>query len=242
MTTPEETAIYPVRINRYLYLAGICSRREADRLIERGEVYINGNKAVLGQQVIESDEIAIGKQATAALSNREYYALHKPKGIVSHNPKEGEQAANELIKSKTTLFPLGRLDKASRGLMILTNDGRLTHAILSPEFEHEKEYIVTVDKRIPDTKLNALTRGVIIEGYRTKPAVVTRVSQNKFRIVLTEGKKHQIRRMCATLGFVTRDIMRTRIMHIGLGRLDPGQSRPLTEAEVNGLLHAASIV
>ena len=233
---------YPIRINRYLYLAGICSRREADRLISRNEVYINGEPAVLGQKVNLGDEVSIGEDTEARLAEREYFALYKPVGVVSHNPKEHEQAANELIQSKSTLFPLGRLDKASRGLMILTNDGRLTHAILSPEFEHEKEYTVTVDKRIPDTKLNALSRGVTIEGYKTKPATVTRAGQNKFRIVLTEGKKHQIRRMCAALGFTVKDILRTRIMHVGLGGLKPGHSRALTKSEVAGLLKAAQLV
>ncbi|MDP3989367.1 MAG: 23S rRNA pseudouridine synthase F, partial [bacterium] len=121
------------------------------------------------------------------------------------------------------------------------NDGRLTHAILSPEFEHEKEYTVKVDRRIPDTKLNALSRGVSIEGYKTKPAKVTRVSENTFRIVLTEGKKHQIRRMCAAHGFVVRDIFRTRIMHITLGRMQAGQSRKLTDKEISGLLSKAWI-
>lgn len=232
---------YPLRINRYLYLAGLCSRREADRLIEKGQVFVNGKKAVLGQKISETDVVELGERAQNNLSERRYYALNKPKGVVSHNPQHDEQAASELIPRGKELFPLGRLDKASRGLMILTNDGRLTHAILSPEFNHEKEYSVTVDKRIPDTKLNALERGVTIEGYKTKPANVTRVSEHQFRIVLTEGKKHQIRRMCAALGFVVRDIYRTRIMHIGLGGLKPGHWRELTQREVGGLLNAAGL-
>ncbi|MDP3956146.1 MAG: pseudouridine synthase [bacterium] len=232
---------YPIRINRYLYLAGLCSRREADRLIGRGEIYINDKKAVLGQKVNEGDNVQVGDSAADTLLEREYYALHKPKGIVSHNPKEHEQAASELVQTKVQLFPLGRLDKASRGLMILTNDGRITHAVLSPEYEHEKEYIVTVDKRIPDTKLNALERGVTIEGYKTKPAQVKRDSETSFRIILTEGKKHQIRRMCATLGFTVKDILRTRIMHVSLGKLKAGESRKLSSKEVNGLLMVAGL-
>ena len=162
----------PIRINRYLAIKQYCSRREADKLIERGLVLLNGKPAVLGALVKEGDEVSLRSGFKKVEEGRVYLAFNKPIGIVSHSPEEGQQSINDIFRYKTRVFPIGRLDKDSHGLIILTNDGRITGKLLEPEHEHEKEYIVEVDKPIVGRFLDRMTRGVLIDGYNTKPASV----------------------------------------------------------------------
>jgi 23S rRNA pseudouridine2604 synthase len=231
---------YPVRINRYLAQIGEATRREADRLVEEEKVYINGRIARLGNMVQRGDAVKIKNSVPKKYA---YLAYYKPQGIITHSPGPDEKSIEDVLRGKTEVrvFPIGRLDKDSQGLIILTNDGRITEKLLSPEKEHEKEYIVTVDKPVTGRFLRHLERGVDIEGYRTKPAVATEAGEQKFSIIITEGKKHQIRRMCAALGYVARDIKRVRIMNIELGSLQSGQFRIIKGEELKNLLQALKI-
>ncbi len=230
-----EKIVYPVRINKYLAHRGYATRRGADEIIARGEVTINGKKAVLGDVVKEGDVV---EMRNSQPENYVYYAYNKPRGIITHSPEAGEKSIEDSIRGRIPekVFPIGRLDKASQGLILLTNDGRITDKLLSPENDHEKEYEVMVDKPVNSQFLHGLKIGVDIEGYMTKPAQAKKVSEQKISIVITEGKKHQIRRMCAALGYVVKNIKRIRIMNITLGNLGPGQFRKLTDEELEGIL------
>ncbi len=229
---------YPVRINRYLLLKQFCSRREADRLIEQGKVTINGVVAVLGQQVHEGDRVELAQDA--ANRTYHYYVYNKPRGIVSHNPQRDEQSVADVSGLGDSVACVGRLDKDSRGLMLLTDDGRIVNAILNPDYAHEREYEVRVDKYIKESDLKKLARGVNIEGYMTRPAYVERIDEHTFTITLTEGKRHQIRRMCAALGYQVQDLQRIRMMHISLD-VPSGKHRALTATETAQLLASAGI-
>lgn len=232
---------YPVRINRYLYLKGYCSRRRADTLVQAGKVKINGTPAQIGQQVQAADTVELAPDVRELPQTYRYFLYHKPRGIVSHNPQRSERSVEDVSGLGKKVFPVGRLDKASRGLMLLTDDGRIVHTLLAPEYAHEREYRVAVDKRITDSALGRMRKGVRIEGYVTKPAHVTRVGEKSFRITLTEGKKHQIRRMCSALGYTVTDLLRTRIAHLTLGSLKEGAHRPLTHSERSSLLRSLDI-
>jgi 23S rRNA pseudouridine2604 synthase len=226
---------YPIRINRYLAVLGEATRRGADTLIEEKKVTINGRIAVLGDLVQEGDNVKI---KNVVPKDYLYLAYYKPQGVITHSPGEEEKSIEDLVRGqiKERVFPVGRLDKDSHGLIILTNDGRITERLLSPDKEHEKEYLLTVDKPITPKFLKHLEKGVDIEGYMTKPAHAKEAGERKFSIVITEGKKHQLRRMCAALGYVVRDIKRTRIMNVKLGSLRSGGFRILTGAELETFL------
>lgn len=220
---------YPVRINKYLALRGFCSRREADDLIARGKVKVNGKVAKLGRMIAETDEVSVGGQRKKLV----YYALNKPRGIITHSPQQGEKSIAEVCKFPEKVFPLGRLDKASRGLIILTNDGRATDKLLNPKFAHEKEYMVRVHKPVSESFLKCLGRGVVLDdGTRTKPCQVKKRGDASFMIILTEGKKRQIRRMCEILGYQVLDLNRVRIMNIQLADLRPGAYRKIAGTEL----------
>lgn len=233
---------YPVRINRYLTLQGIASRREADDLISQKKVLINGSPAKLGSKVEDNDKVeVIGRQRI-----KQYLAYYKGRGIITHSPGEGETDVATRLKQDYGLVnvsPVGRLDKDSEGLLLLSDDGRITGPLLDPEAGHEKEYEVTVDKPINHWFVKHLEAGVNIEGYTTKPASVSFEKKNpeRFFITLREGKKHQIRRMCAALGYQVGSLKRVRIMHIELGKLKPNQYRKLTKTEQNKLLHSLGL-
>lgn len=226
-----------MRINKYLAHSGVASRRESDTLIKQGQVLVNGQKAVMGQQVEESDTVEIkGKTKT-----KSYLAYYKGRGIITHSPAEGEvDIAGRLAKDYgiTHVSPVGRLDKDSEGLIILSNDGRITGPLLDPEADHEKEYDVLVDKPISGMFKKAMELGVDIEGYRTKPAKISANSRNdkRFSLIITEGKKHQIRRMCAALGYQVQNLKRVRIMNVEIGKLKPNQYRKLQDDELTTLL------
>lgn len=225
------------RLNKYLAEQGIASRREADVLITAGKVLVNGKKAVLGQKVVEGDEVElVGKT-----KKKQYYAYYKGRGIITHSPAEHEtDIATKLNKDYglTDVAPIGRLDKDSEGLIILSNDGRITAPLLDPDSNTEKEYDVLVDKNLSGMAEKIMSTGVDIEGYKTKPALVEKNKKNpkRFTIVLTEGKKHQIRRMCAALGYQIQTLKRVRIANITLGKLKPNQFRKITGEELEQLL------
>jgi len=230
-------ANYPMRINKYLSSQNYCSRREADGLIKAGLVKINGQTAVLGDKVSEKDKVEVSQSVKDRASKLKYYAYHKPAEIVTHTPEEGQYEIREIfpIKDKT-IFPVGRLDKSSRGLIILTNDGRITGKLLGPEMNREKEYMVRVDKKINGFFLNKLSYGMDLGDFVTKPCQARQTGADEFSIILTEGKKHQIRRMCDALGFVVKDLQRIHIMNIGLKDLKPNQYREIKGKELETFL------
>jgi len=233
---------FPIRINKYLAHTGVASRREADELITKGKVTINGVKAVMGQTVTQTDNVqVIGK--TKAKS---YYAYYKGRGVITHSPAAGEiDIATRLAKDfgLTHVAPIGRLDKDSEGLMILCNDGRLTGPLLDPENGKDKEYDVLVDKNVTSMFKRAMTAGVDIEGYTTKPTTLAANPKNekRFNLTLTEGKKHQIRRMCAALGYQIQTLKRVRIMNIELGKLKTNQYRKIEGSELDTFLTSLGV-
>ena len=217
---------YPMRINKYLADQKISTRRGADELIKQKKVFINGKLAVLGDQVTEKDKVEVrGAEEKKYL----YYAYNKPIGIETNSPRED-------------LFPLGRLDKASHGLMILTNDGRITDQLLNPKYFHEKEYVVKTLNKLRSNFKQKMEAGVNIEGspavagYMTKPCKVQILNNFAFRVTLTEGKKHQIRRMCSNLFQEVADLKRERIMNIKLGKLGSNSLREIKGEELANFL------
>lgn len=233
---------FPMRINKYLAFNKFASRREADELISAGKVTINGQKAVLGDKVNETDKIEV----TNNDKKHQYLAYYKGRGIITHSPSENEiDIATRLKKdySLVNVSPIGRLDKDSEGLIILTNDGRVTGPLLNPDSNHEKEYEVTVDKNVSGMFTKIMALGVDIEGYRTKPAKVKTNPKNekKFNLTITEGKKHQIRRMCAALGYQVVSLKRVRIMNVELGNLKPNQFRKISGSELKELMTALGL-
>lgn len=209
-----------MRINKYLALKQISTRRGADELIKNKKVFINGKLAVLGSQVKETDKVEVKGQKQETF---QYFIYNKPIGIETDSPKEG-------------FFPLGRLDKNSHGLLIVTNDGRITDRLLNPKYVHEKEYVVKTSNPLRASFKQKMEAGVNIEGYLTKKCKVTILNKNTFRIILTEGKKHQIRRMCSALFQEVMDLKRTRIMNIELGKLKLGTLKELTGEELSTFL------
>jgi 23S rRNA pseudouridine2604 synthase len=227
---------YPIRINRYLALNNYCSRREADTLIQKGIVKINGKVAKIGDKVNEKDSVEVKTSAKNPPKKYVYLAYNKQRGIVTHSPKDGQRSIKMVTYSADDVFPIGRLDKESHGLIILTNDGRLTDKMLNPEREHDKEYLVKVDKPVTNIFLKVMAQGVQLEDFKTKPCIIQKKDETTFSIILTEGKKHQIRRMCANLGWAVKDLKRIRIMNIMLGKLGPGQQRKIEGKELETLL------
>jgi 23S rRNA pseudouridine2604 synthase len=222
-----------MRINKYLAGKGLASRREADRYIEQGLVFINGKRATLGDKVEEGDKV----ETRLPQRQYRYFAYHKQKGIVTHSPEEGQKSIDE-VSGLSGVAPMGRLDKQSHGLILLTDDGRITEKLLGPEANKEKEYIVTTKEHLPPSIKARMEQGVNIDGYRTKPAKVKVLGDKKFSIILTEGKKHQIRRMAAAWGYTVADLKRVRVMNIQLGTLKPGQFRTIKGRELKDFLTA----
>lgn len=237
--------MHTMRINKYLAEKQYASRRGADELIKQKRVTINGRLAVLGDEVKDEDVIEVKKSILDKAPI--YLAYNKAVGVVTHSPKEDEEDIMMTIKPllkgelhKAKLFPIGRLDKDSHGLIILTDDGRITGKLLNPEEKHEKEYIVEVKNKIPQNFEMMMERGVTIrddEGsYKTKPCIVHILGDRKFSIILTEGKKRQIRRMCEVLGNEVKDLKRVRIMNIELGFLSPNNVRRIKGEELDQFL------
>lgn len=233
----------PTRINKYLKDNGYATRKGADDLIAQGLVKVNGKVAPLGYQVKDGDKVEVSSNVHK--KQHAYFAYHKPAGIVTTMPQRGEKEIIKVTHFPTKVFPVGRLDKDSTGLIIMTNDGRITERLLSPEFEHEKEYIVGVDKPLTDGFLKKMAGGVEIGSsggrYKTRLAKIKAASTKKFNITLTEGKKRQIRRMCEALGYHVETLARIRIMNITLGDLPAGRFRELDKKERENLLDSLSL-
>lgn len=232
-----EAPLYPMRINKYLAFKHYATRRGADELITARQVKINGTVAVLGDKVTEEDVVEVKVQKNQP--ERLYFAYHKPKGIITHSPEGDEEDVRQNVGSELVskgVFPVGRLDKNSHGLLILTNDGRITDKLLNPKFDHEKEYEVETRERLRDSFEKHMSLGVQIEGYKTKPCIVKRIDDTHFRIILREGKKHQIRRMVVALHNEVRDLKRIRIMNIPLGNIPKGKYRQIKGKELTQFL------
>jgi 23S rRNA pseudouridine2604 synthase len=237
----ESRAEYPMRINRYLAQKGYATRRAADELIEKRCVFINNTVAVLGDKVQETDvvEVRLNKKVKDAQKKLVYFAYNKPRSVITHSPQNEEQSIAEMVPElaeKHQVFPIGRLDKDSHGLIILTNDGRITDRLLNPDKEHDKEYVVQTKLSLRNSFKDQMEKGVDIEGYLTKPAKIRIISDNLFAITLTEGKKHQIRRMVSALFNEVSDLERVRILNIELKGLPLGAYRPIEGEELKTFL------
>ncbi|MBW4085170.1 23S rRNA pseudouridine(2604) synthase RluF [Paenibacillus sp. S150] len=220
-----------MRINKFISETGFCSRREADKLVEGGRVTINGERAVLGSQAEPGDEVRIDGSLLETGSKVVYIALNKPVGITSTTESHIQGNIVDFVGHHERIFPIGRLDKDSEGLILLTNDGDIVNKILRAEGKHEKEYIVTVDRPVTPSFIMGMSGGVRILGSLTLPCEVTRISERVFRIILTEGKNRQIRRMCSAFGYEVRRLQRIRVMNIRLGNLQTGEWRELSARE-----------
>ena len=227
-----------MRLNKFISETGLCSRREADARIEAGRVTINGVVATLGVQVNEGDVVCVDGKPVSGAEKHVYLALNKPVGVVCTTDREIPGNITDFVGYRERVFPIGRLDKDSEGLILLTNNGDIVNEILRVENSHEKEYVVTVDRPVTEIFLNGMASGVRILGTVTKPCKVMRVGPATFRIVLTQGLNRQIRRMCSFFGYKVLRLQRVRIINLtleGLG-LKTGKWRELKDQEVRGLL------
>ncbi|NYF25595.1 23S rRNA pseudouridine(2604) synthase RluF [Sporosarcina sp. JAI121] len=222
-----------MRINKYLSEAGIVSRRGADKWIEDGRITINGQAAELGSKVEDGDIVHADGKLVKTEEQLVYIALNKPVGITSTTERHIKGNVVDFVNHPLRIFHIGRLDKDSDGLLLLTNDGDIVNEILREEHGHEKEYIVTVDGPITKEFVSRMESGVAILDTVTKPCKVKQLGPRKFNITLTQGLNRQIRRMCSALGYNVRKLQRTRIMNIHLGDLPNGQWRDLTEGELS---------
>lgn len=224
-----------LRINKYISETGLTSRREVDKWISEKRVTINGVVAELGSQVQPGDKVCVDNKPIQLKPKHVYIALNKPVGITTTTEQHVQGNIIDFVNHPLRIFPIGRLDKDSDGLILLTNDGDIVNRILRAENKHEKEYIVTVDKPITPAFLKGMAGGVRILGTKTLPCKIWKVSDRVFRIILTQGLNRQIRRMCTAFGYQVRRLQRTRIMNIHLGDLKIGQWRDLTKAELDEL-------
>lgn len=232
----EET----VRLNKFLSEKGICSRREADRLVDEGKVMVNGVCAVMGQKVSSADEIVVdGKKVSTKQVKPVLIAVNKPAGIVCTTARfEGEKNIVDMVKYPTRIYPIGRLDKESEGLILMTNLGDLANEISKASNSHEKEYVVTVNNRVTESFLDKMRRGMHLEELNadTMPCVCTKTGNREFHIILKQGLNRQIRRMCAACGYRVETLKRIRIMNIHLGNIPQGNFRNVTDAEFDKLI------
>jgi len=220
------------RLNKYISDTGFCSRREADKLIEQGRVKINGKLPELGTKVSDGDEVLIDDKPLKKAEKTVYIAFNKPVGIICTTERHIKGNIIDYIKHPLRIFPIGRLDRPSEGLIFLTNDGNIVNKILRAGNQHEKEYIVTVNRSINQDFVQQMSNGVPILDTITKKCRVEKLSDREFRIVLTQGLNRQIRRMCTYLGYEVRTLKRVRIMNITLSGLAQGKWRYLNEAEM----------
>ncbi len=227
-----------MRLNKFLAETGACSRREADQWIEAGRVSVNGTPAVLGTQVNDGDDVRVDGRPLRSKPERVYLALNKPIGIECTTDRDVPGNIVDFVGHPERIFPIGRLDKDSEGLILLTNDGDIVNTVLRAENEHEKEYIVAVDRPLTPAFLAGMAAGVPILDTVTNPCKLTQVGKNTFRIVLTQGLNRQIRRMCEHFDYRVRRLQRVRIMHVHLGTLPVGKWRELSATELRGLLPA----
>ena len=225
-----------MRLNKFISETGVSSRREADAWIEAGRVTVNGQVATLGTKVEESDVVCVDGKQIGAAKQHVYIALNKPVGVTCTTERDVPGNIVDFIGHCERIFPIGRLDKDSEGLILLTNHGDIVNEILRSENDHEKEYVVTVDRPVTPIFLNGMASGVRILGTVTKPCRIRRTGPATFHIVLTQGLNRQIRRMCSFFGYKVVRLQRVRIMNIELGNLRTGQWRDLTRTEVQGLI------
>lgn len=223
-----------MRINKLLSNYGYCSRKEVRRLIEDERIIVNGKLCEQGQWVEESDDIFLDGEKVQK-KEKIYIALNKPRGIVCTSSREIKDNIIDFLNYKDYVFPVGRLDKDSEGLIIMTNDGDLANRILSSESYHEKEYIVTLDKDFDDEFINNMSKGVNILGTVTRPCKLTRINNNTFNIILTQGLNRQIRRMCKTFGYNVIKLERIRIVNILSKGIEVGRWRKLIKEEIDEL-------
>ena len=227
-----------VRINKYLSEAGVCSRRGADRLIEEGRVSVNGTLAFLGSVVNKEDEVRVDGNLVKAVAKKVLIAFNKPRGIVctTADPKSKDVNIIEYINYPERIFPVGRLDKDSEGLILLSNDGDLSNKIMKARNFHEKEYEVEVDKPFDDEFLKKISEGVPILDTITRKCTLKRTGKTSFNIILTQGLNRQIRRMCEYFGYKVVSLRRIRIMNIRLGNMKAGTYRNITDKEYEELI------
>ena len=225
-----------MRLNKYLSDVGVCSRREADRLIEAGRVKVDGELALMGQKVLPSQSIEIDGKSIKKEEEKLLLAFNKPKGIVCTTSKKDKDNIIDFINYGKRIYPIGRLDKDSEGLILLTNQGELVDKILRGSNYHEKEYVVTVNKKITPEFLRAMGSGVPILDTVTRPCEIEQIDTRTFRIILTQGLNRQIRRMCEYFDYRVVDLKRVRVMNIRLGRLKSGTYRRIAGTELEELL------
>ena len=227
---PSKVIHMDVRINKYLSEAGYCSRREADRLIVRGIVEINGKPALIGSKVSEKDIVTVSGKKIRNKIEMVYLAFNKPLGIISTTDQAIKDNIIDYMHYSKRIFHIGRLDRDSEGLILMTNDGDIVNDILRAENNHEKEYIVHVDRKLSPDFCDKMSKGVPILDTITKPCFVEKISEKSFKIILTEGLNRQIRRMCEYFGYQVTHLKRIRIMHIKLD-IPVGKYRSLTDQE-----------
>jgi len=224
-----------ISLNKYISNTGVCSRREADRWIEAGRVKLNKQTARKGNRVMPGDQVTIDGRVTRYNPESVYLVLNKPPGITCTTDKKDKSNIIDYMKYPQRIFPIGRLDKASSGLILLTNDGDIVNKILRQENNHEKEYIVSINKSVTKAFIEKMSNGIPILGTVTAKCRVTQLKTNLFKIILTQGLNRQIRRMCEYLGCEVLTLKRVRIMNINLDGLPVGEWRDLTEQELEGL-------
>lgn len=231
-----------ISLNKFISSSGFCSRREADEYIEWDLVHINGKLAKKGSRVKDGDEVKVDGRRIKTKPKREsiYIVLNKPRGVVSTTDSKEKNNIVDYINHKERLFPIGRLDKMSEGLILLTNDGDIVNKVLRAGNQHEKEYHVVVDRPLRDDVLDRMQKGVKILGQRTLPCKVERVDNFAFKITLTQGLNRQIRRMCEFFEYEVRKLNRTRIMNIKRGKLKMGEWRYLSAEEVAQIMKMTS--
>lgn len=224
-----------IRINKYIAMSGICSRRDADKMIEQGKVTINGRVAVAGDQVGELDRVLVGGKRARTEDKKVVLAFYKPRGIVcTERDPHAEKMIMDLIHYPIRVTYAGRLDKDSEGLLLLTNDGELIQKMMKAAEKHEKEYVVRTDREITDEFLQKMSQGVYLKelDMTTRPCKVSKIGKFTFQIILTQGVNRQIRRMCKTLGYEVKALKRIRVLSITLENLFPGKFRELKEEEL----------
>lgn len=226
-----------ISLNKYISSTGRCSRREADQLIAAGRVTLNGKTAALGNRVEHGDKVLIDKKPLKAKPPTLYIAFNKPAGIVCTTNQQEKKNIIRFINHPQRLFPIGRLDKPSQGLIFLTNDGDIVNKVLRAGNNHEKEYQVTVDRPVTEEFIKKMESGVPILNTVTQPCKIKQLGADTFTIILTQGLNRQIRRMCEHLGYEVTRLKRTRIMHVKIGKLPPGKWRELTHKELKRLKH-----
>lgn len=225
----------PVRLNKYLSEAGVCSRREADRLIETGRVTVDGQRAQTGMRIVPGQVVKVGNKVVSKQDEMIVLAVNKPRGIVCTEERRERDSIVRFLNYPVRVTYIGRLDKDSHGLLLMTNNGDIINKMMRAANKHEKEYKVAVDKEITEDFLKKMAAGVPILDTVTRPCTVKKIGKYTFSIILTQGLNRQIRRMCEALGYEVKDLLRVRVMNITLDGLKDGQYRKLTDQELNEL-------